>query len=101
LTAVGEQPLELELDGRYRRILQPQSFLAPVSVGAFPLERGDHRIVVTLPSRTGIDVLTLEELSADHQSYRRLAGLGEVEGPPTPALVDRILGLLATLGSVR
>ena len=101
LTAVGDQPLAIELDGRYRRTLNAQSYLAPVPVGAFPLERGDHRIEVTLPPRTGIDNLILEELSADHRSYRRLAGLGDVEDPPTPALVDRIQGLLATFGSLR
>ncbi len=101
LVAVGEQELEFELDGRYRRVLQAGPYLSAIAAGAFPLEAGEHQVQVGLEPRSGIDLMILHELSNDSESYRQLAGLSGVDDSPTPELIDRTLELLAAIGSLR
>ena len=74
--------------------------MADVALGAHYLSAGKHRLEVHLPVRGGIDALRLAALDSTPTACRRLAGL-PAGADPTPEQIDRLLQLLAAIGSDR
>lgn len=102
LRGAASAPVTGNLNNRFDLTAAFPPFLQNLPIGTYYLDEGESRLELTLPPRSGIDVLLLERRRSDGADYRRLLGLpaGE-EASPSPELIDQLLSLLAALGAPR
>ncbi|AMV71734.1 hypothetical protein JCM30471_02040 [Desulfuromonas carbonis] len=101
LRAVGPGRLTGILDQREELACSADPFLSDQPVGSFYLAAGSHHLELLLPPRGGIDAVKLRAAVTDGAAYRRLAGLAGAGNEPTSGQIDRLLRLLAAIGSDR
>lgn len=100
LRALGPGQLNVRLDGHERFSVTAKAAFRDFLLGSRYLTAGDHRLEIDLPARGGVDLLTLQAQASTPADFRRLAGLGATD-EPTPPQIDRLLRLLAAIGSDR
>jgi hypothetical protein len=101
LGCAADAPITALLNARQRLSAAPAAFLQERPLGSALLPAGENTLLLTLPPRGGCDYLRLVGRQSRGADYRRLAGLTETGDRPTPALVDRLLALLAAMGEER
>jgi len=81
--------------------LETKAYLDDYRLPPFFLPGGDNRLVIDLPSRGGIDLLTLQALQSDAPATARVLGLPAPTGAPTPTDLNLLSNLLAAFGAQR
>lgn len=99
MRTLGDRPLTGTLDGEEAVSVTPGPAFGNQDAGTFYLAEGVHQLRIHLPPRAGVDRVTLSRLASDQADYRRLCGLPQGDFAPTPAQLDKLLKLLAAIGS--
>lgn len=101
IRGAGSLPATLTFNDGYPRNVALEPFLAEKDAGTLYFERGAHHVDIVLAPGAGVDVLVMHALRSDPTDYARLAGMSLSSGIPGEGEIDRLLSLLAVLGTPR